>query len=179
MTMAKQLTPLTPADVSRRLASKSAVLVDVREADEYARAHIDGAVSAPLSRWEAAPFSASPGRDVIFTCRSGARTQGACERLARGIEGDAYVLDGGIDAWQRAGLPVEIDRTAPLEIMRQVQIAAGSLVLLGILLGMSIAPAFYGIAAFVGAGLVFAGVTGFCGMARLLAVMPWNRRAAS
>ena len=62
--------------------------------------------------------------------------------------------------------------------MRQVQIAAGALALLGVLLGALVAPAFFGIAAFVGAGLVLAGVSGFCGMAHLLAAMPWNRRAA-
>jgi rhodanese-related sulfurtransferase len=70
------------------------------------------------------------------------------------------------------------DRRAPLPMMRQVQIAAGSLVLAGVLLGALVAPAFYGIAGFVGAGLVFAGMTGFCGMANILGLMPWNRRTA-
>ena len=71
-----------------------------------------------------------------------------------------------------------IDRAQPLEIMRQVQIAAGMLVLAGVLLGVFVAPAFLGLSAFVGAGLLVAGVTGWCGMANLLRIMPWNRRCA-
>ena len=84
-------------------------------------------------------------------------------------------LEGGIPAWQQAGLPVQKLKNAPLPLMRQVQITAGSLVLLGLILSTMVAPAWILLSWFVGAGLVFAGVSGFCGMARLLAVMPWNR----
>lgn len=90
-----------------------------------------------------------------------------------------YILAGGIDAWRRAGQPTVADRSRPLEIMRQVQITAGALVLTGVLLGLFVAPGFFGLSAFVGSGLMFAGVTGWCGMANLLRVMPWNRRAAA
>ena len=107
------------------------------------------------------------------------RTAGACDRLAARVTGDAYVLSGGLDGWTKAGLPVATDAKAPMEIMRQVQIAAGSLVLLGVVLGFAVAPAFFGLSAFVGAGLTFAGATGFCGMARLLMLAPWNRRPVS
>lgn len=176
--MTATLHPLAPADVRARLASGAAVLVDIREADEFARAHIPGALSQPLSGWEAAHLAVDPDADVVFTCRSGARTQGACSRLAARVAGEAYVLDGGIEAWKRAGLPLSVNRKAPLEIMRQVQIAAGSLVLIGVLLGTVVAPPWYALAGFVGAGLTFAGATGFCGMARLLMLAPWNRRAA-
>ena len=89
------------------------------------------------------------------------------------------MIVGGLESWRKAGLPIAIDRKAPLELMRQVQIAAGSLILAGVLLGWLVAPAFFALAAFVGAGLTFAGATGFCGMARLLAAMPWNRRTAA
>lgn len=177
--MTALLKPLAPADVARRIADQKAVLIDVREVDEFARTHIEGALSVPLSQWAAANFKAAPNQDVIFTCRSGMRTQTACGQLAARVDGEAYVLEGGIDGWRRAGLPLQVDAKAPLELMRQVQIAAGSLVLIGVLLGSFVAPAFYGIAAFVGAGLLVAGTTGFCGMARLLAIMPWNRVAAS
>ena len=78
-----------------------------------------------------------------------------------------------------ADLPVEEDRSQPIEIMRQVQIAAGSLVLLGVILGLTVAPGWFALSGFVGAGLVFAGTTGWCGMAYLLAIMPWNRQAAA
>jgi len=87
------------------------------------------------------------------------------------------MLAGGVDGWAAAGLPLVENRKAPLELMRQVQIVAGSLVLAGVILGFLVHPGFFGLSAFVGAGLTFAGATGFCGMARLLALAPWNRPA--
>jgi rhodanese-related sulfurtransferase len=112
----------------------------------------------------------------VFHCNSGNRTRQAAERLvAVGFE-QTYELEGGLVAWKQAGLPVVVDRRAPLPIMRQVQIAAGSLVLLGVILAVLVSPWFMALSAFVGAGLVMAGITGFCGMANLLAHMPWNRR---
>lgn len=173
--MTATLHKLSPAEVHTRLDTGRAVLVDIREPDEFARSHIKGARSQPLSQWEAAHLAVDPDADVIFTCKSGMRTACACDRLAARVSGDAFVLDGGLDGWTKAGLPVETDADAPLEIVRQVQIAAGSLVLIGVLLGYFVAPAWFGLSAFVGAGLAFAGITGFCGMARLLMLMPWNR----
>ncbi len=173
--MTAMLLPLPPADVRARINDGRAVLIDIREADEFARSHIAGAQSQPLSGWERAHIRIAPGADVIFTCRSGMRTAGACDRLAARVAGQAFVLEGGLDGWSKAGLPLAVDAKAPLEIMRQVQIAAGALVLLGVVLGFLVSPAFFGLAAFVGAGLTFAGATGFCGMARLLMLAPWNR----
>ncbi|MFS0709690.1 rhodanese family protein [Brevundimonas phoenicis] len=170
------LISLSPADVAARLKAGQAVLIDVREPDEHAREHIAGAVTAPLSAFEAADLGLDPGKDVIFMCRSGNRTAGNCDRLAARIDSPAHVLAGGLDAWKKAGLPVVADRKQPLELMRQVQMAAGGLILAGGALGVMVHPGFWGISAFVGAGLFVAGATGFCGMARLLAVMPWNRR---
>lgn len=167
---------LSPQQVRERIDAGRAVLVDIREPDEFARSHVKGAQSQPLSTWEKAHLTIDPDADVIFTCRSGMRTAGACDRLAARVSGEAFVLDGGLDAWAKAGLPVETDVDAPMEIMRQVQIAAGSLVLIGVLLGLLVAPAWFALSAFVGAGLTFAGVSGFCGMARLLMLAPWNRR---
>lgn len=169
------LVSLSPAEVAARLKARTAVLVDVREPDEHAREHIAGAVTAPLSAFEAANLGLTPGKDVIFMCRSGNRTGAHCDRLAARVDGPAHVLAGGLDAWKRAGLPVKTDARQPLELMRQVQMAAGGLILVGALLGTLVHPAFWGLSAFVGAGLFVAGATGFCGMARLLAVMPWNR----
>ncbi|MEQ9662300.1 MAG: rhodanese-like domain-containing protein [Parasphingopyxis sp.] len=156
-----------------------AEIFDIREPDEFARSHIAGSRSLPLSDARREGIAGTAGKAVIFTCRSGARTAAQCGGLAEHLEGEAYMIEGGIEAWRKAGLPIAIDRKAPLELMRQVQIAAGSLVLAGVLLGWLVAPAFFALAAFVGAGLTFAGATGFCGMARLLAAMPWNRRAAA
>ena len=177
--MTTVLTPLAPAEVASRLKTRAAVLVDIREPDEFARSHVPGAISRPLSSFESAHLRIEPGADVIFTCRTGMRTGANCDRLAAAVDGDAFVLEGGLDAWSKAGLPLAVDAKAPLEIMRQVQIAAGSLVLLGVLLGWLVAPGFFALAAFVGAGLTFAGATGFCGMARLLMLAPWNRPRAA
>lgn len=173
------LTALDPKSVADRLKNRTLTLVDIREADEFAREHIDGAVSLPLSQLESAHMKLEPGKDVVFQCRSGMRTNANCARLAAFAEGPAFVLEGGLEAWKGAGLAVARDATAPLEINRQVQITAGMLILTGVILAASVHPAFIGLSAFVGAGLTFAGVTGWCGMAKLLAVMPWNRSAAA
>ena len=176
MSTLKAISPTDAAELMR----KGAVLIDIREADEHAREHIPGARHHALSRIDkAAPVR--QGDDVlVFHCRSGARTRGNAARLGAAAPAcETYILEGGIDAWKKAGLPVALDRSQPIDIMRQVQIAAGSLVLLGTALGYALTPAFYGLSAFVGAGLLFAGTTGFCGMAHLLALMPWNRRATA
>ncbi len=166
------LIPVKPED-AKRLISDGAVLIDVREADEYACERIPGAQHTALSGLKTVECGGAPA--VIFHCRSGARTTAACDRLATAVSAKAYVLEGGLDAWKNAGLPVRQDRNQPLELQRQVQIAAGSVVLIGVVLGALADPAFYAIPAFVGAGLVVAGVSGFCAMARLLRMMPWNR----
>ena len=88
-------------------------------------------------------------------------------------------MEGGLDAWKRAGLPVVADRRQPLELMRQVQIVAGSMVVLGVVLGALVTPWLFLLSGFVGAGLIFAGVTGTCGLANVLRNMPWNRALAA
>jgi len=172
------LTPLKPADVAQRLKAQSAVLIDIREPDEFAREHVAGALHAPLSAFDQVPLQMPDGRDVIYTCRTGNRTGVNCARLAARVPGEAYVLEGGLDAWKAEGLAIRADRSQPIELMRQVQMAAGGLILLGAALGLLVHPAFWGVSALVGAGLFVAGATGFCGMARVLAVMPWNKTTA-
>ena len=177
--MTAKLIALSPRAVAERLTAGSAVLIDIREPDEFARRHVKGARSQPLSNFGGNPLAVETGREVVFTCRTGMRTAGNCDRLAASIAGQAFVLEGGVDGWAAAGLPVEEDRKAPLEIIRQVQITAGLLVLTGIALGFLVNPLFFGLSAFVGAGLTFAGVTGSCAMATLLGLMPWNRTRAA
>ena len=169
------ITALSPSE-ARALVAAGAQLVDIRGPSEHARERIAGAVNLPLEQIENLRCD---GRPVVFHCRSGMRTAASAAQLAKAAKvGPAYVLDGGIEAWRKAGLETLADRSQPIEIMRQVQIAAGSLVLIGVLLGLLLGPGFFGLAAFVGAGLVLAGATGWCGMATLLLRMPWNRRAA-
>jgi rhodanese-related sulfurtransferase len=176
--MTDTLTSLAPADVAARIRAGHAVLIDIREPDEFARRHSPGAVSMPLSQFDLKPLPVLPGTAVVFTCKTGMRTGANAARLAAPVAGDAFVLAGGVDAWAAGGLAIAQDRRAPLEMMRQVQIAAGTLVLAGVLLGWLVAPGFFALSGFVGAGLMFAGISGFCGMARVLAIMPWNRAAA-
>jgi rhodanese-related sulfurtransferase len=161
---------------AKRLIDEGALLVDIREPDEHLRERVPGARTQPLGKL--APLNTGASA-VIFHCRSGARTAANAQRLAGAADCQAYILEGGIDAWRKAGLPVTVDARQPIEIMRQVQITAGGLVLLGVALGTWVAPGFYGLSAFVGAGLMFAGISGWCGMARLLGVMPWNRRVTA
>lgn len=163
------------AKEARRLIEAGAVLVDIREPDEHAREHIAGAQSAPVSTLPGRALETNGAQQIIFHCRSGARTASNAARLSQAAPCEAYLLEGGLEAWKKAGLPVRTDRSQPLEIMRQVQLAAGSLIVLGVVLGAFISPWFYLLSGFVGAGLVFAGATGHCGLALLLQRMPWNR----
>jgi len=167
------LTPLTPQE-AKALVAQGALVIDVREPDEFAREGIDGARNAPLSQLGTQP---KLGGQVIFHCKSGMRTQANAAALCACVEGEGYVLAGGLEAWKAAGLPLRRSK-APLEMQRQVMIAAGGLILVGSGIGAFVHPAGFGLAAFVGTGLLLAGVSGFCGMARLLALAPWNRRAA-
>jgi rhodanese-related sulfurtransferase len=161
-------------DNAKRLIDKGALLIDIRGEDEHGRECIPGARNCPVNEMGKLDAAAGP---VVFYCRTDNRTAVNSARLAAAAGCEAYAIEGGIDAWKQAGLPVKTDRSRPIEIQRQVQLAAGSLVLLGVLLGLSGHPAFYAVAGFVGTGLVFAGLTGWCGMAKLLGQMPWNRAA--
>jgi rhodanese-related sulfurtransferase len=173
------LTPIDPIKLATQLKAHEVTLVDIREADEYAREHIDGAVSVPLSRLEQGSLSLEPKGAVVFHCKSGMRTNSNCARLAAHVDGTAFMLEGGLDAWKRAGLSVRSDAKAPIELNRQVQITIGALMLIGVTLGTLVNPLFILIPAALGAGLLFAGLSGWCGMAHLLALAPWNKRAAS
>lgn len=165
------------AGEARRLMElKGARLVDIREPMEHARESIPGAELVPLSQMPSSALRGSPV--VIFHCQGGNRTAANADKLAACGAPEVYVLKGGLAGWKEAGLPTSLDRSKPIEMQRQVQIAAGSLVLLGLVLAVAISPWFAALSAFVGAGLVFAGVSGWCGMAKVLAIMPWNRLAA-
>ncbi len=168
--------PTITVDKAKRLLDEGAILVDIREADEHAREKIAGARHLPLSSLEEAELAAREGKPVLFHCKSGARTRTHASRLARKVGGcDAYIVEGGLEAWKSAGLPVVTDRRQPIELQRQVQIGAGGLALFGTLLGLLLSPWFFVVPLGVGAGLMTAGITGYCGLARLLVFMPWNR----
>lgn len=161
------------------------VIVDVRERDEYEVEHVEGSINVPLSAFQ----TAAPGvlnlvkdRQIVFMCRSGARATQAFEQ-ARGLGfDDAHVYsvyDGGIMAWIAAGLPVQKGAKAPLPLMRQMQIIVGTLLVVFTTLGATVSPWFSATAAFFGGGLLYAGITGNCAVASVLAKAPWNRHDPS
>lgn len=170
---------VTAAEFARLWREGEAVdLVDVRTPREYREVHAEPARSVPLDALDpAAVMGARNGpadAPLYLICRSGGRSRQAAERFIKGGYGNVVSVEGGTLAWERAGLPVVRGEKA-VSLERQVRIAAGSLVVAGVALGAFVHPAFLGLAAFVGAGLVFAGVTDTCGMGMLLARMPWNR----
>jgi len=166
---------LTP-QAAQALLAKGAILVDIRGADEYAREHIAEAHNRPMDVLNSQGLLTHDATAVIFHCNSGNRTLMNSKVLESCASCEVYILEGGITGWKKAGLPVVKDASQPLELQRQVQIGAGSLVLLGVILGSFISPAWYVLSGFVGVGLIMAGVTGFCGLARILMKMPWNKK---
>jgi rhodanese-related sulfurtransferase len=165
------LPTITPTE-AKRLIAQGATLIDIRERDEHAREHIAVARNRPLGTMTDLGGIKGP---IVFHCRGGKRTADNAGKLAQAANCEAYILEDGIEGWKQAGLPVVVDKSQPIEINRQVMIAAGSLVLVGVLLGAFVNAGFYALSGAIGAGLVLAGVSGFCGMAKLLALMPWNR----
>lgn len=168
------ITPQELHELSKH--GKSPKLIDVRTPAEFGEVHVPFATNVPLDRLDPASITVSPGESVYCICQGGGRSKQACEKLsAAGIAGVVNVA-GGTRAWDQAGLPV-VRGKKTISLERQVRIAAGSLVLTGIVLGYFVHHYFLGLSAFVGAGLVFAGITDTCGMGMLLAKMPWNQAA--
>lgn len=148
-------------------------LIDVRSASEFAAGHIPGAINIPLDQIESRLEDLSE-EEVVLVCQSGQRAGIACDLLAASHP-DLKVLEGGTSAWVDAKRPVVSSTQTRWSLDRQVRLGAGILVLTGVTLGFLAHPGWFGLAAFVGAGLTFAGLTDICGMAFLLAKMPWNQ----
>lgn len=170
------ITPPQLAELCKRCGRLD--LIDVRTPVEFREVHVAGARNVPLDRLDPAEVlrcrDASKDEPIYLICRSGSRGRQACEKFQAAGFGNIVNVEGGTLACVEAGLPVNRGKKA-ISLERQVRISAGLLVLLGALLGWFLHPAFVGLSAFVGAGLVFAGITDTCGMGLLLARMPWNR----
>lgn len=169
---------VSPSDVvANRGGARPTRLIDVRTPAEFGSIHAEGATLVPLDRFDPGLLGGAEGGDDVPTyliCGSGTRARTAAEKcVAAGLKNVA-VVEGGTSAWEAAGFPVVRGRGA-ISMERQVRIVAGSLVVAGVVLGWFVHRAFFGVSAFVGAGLVFAGVTDTCGMALVLARMPWNQ----
>lgn len=176
----QEVVEVSPEIIERWLKDGDTVLVDVREDFEHAEERIGGAEHAPLSKLDAEAIRLRyPGSRIVFHCKSGKRSAQAAGRLCE-LEGQAFHLAGGIEGWKQSGRATVKPVKGPrLPVMRQVQLVAGGLVALGALLGFTVSPWFHGLSAFVGCGLMFAGATGWCGMALILAKMPWNKSLAA
>jgi rhodanese-related sulfurtransferase len=156
-------------------------LVDVRTAAEYRSGHAAGSVSIPLDQLSPEELAvrlgdSTAGRDrpLYLTCQSGLRARQAAERLMKSGLENLYLVDGGTEAWMKAGLPMRRCGSA-ISLERQVQITIGTLLVLKVLFGFTIHELFFAAIPVIGAGLIVAGVTRWCGMARLISMMPWNR----
>ena len=150
-------------------------IVDVRTEAEFAACHVEGAKLFPLQSLDPKQIIAHAGDATIHVlCKGGARAKTAAEHIAKETGQSVWVVSGGTDACVNIGLPHKLGKQA-MSLERQVRIAAGSMVFAGVLGGSLMHPYFYGLSGFVGAGLMFAGVTDTCAMGMMLARMPWNQ----
>lgn len=170
---------ITPSDLALLIErDPSTRVLDVRTPVEYGAAHVAQARLLPLDSLDRGKVEAVFGGGtgpVYVLCKAGGRARKACDALAAQGLADAIVVEGGTDAWIAAGLPVERGRAA-ISLERQVRIVVGALNLTAAVLALAVSPWFAALCAFFGAGLLFAGITDWCGMGLMLARMPWNRR---
>ncbi len=170
---------ITARELNRRIAADgTAQLLDVRTPGEYDAAHVPKAKLIPLDELDAASFCRERGNNctpLYVLCQSGGRAKKAVEKLERaGVQG-CVLVEGGTQAWIDAGLPVTRGESRVLPLLRQVQIVVGFLAALGAALALTLNPHFALLPLVVGSGLLFAGLTGYCGLAMVLAKMPWNK----
>jgi len=168
---------ISPVELLKILATHPDVaLFDVRTPVEYAEVHVPQARSVPLDELKPGALHLQKDQPVYLLCRSCQRATKAAEKFAKEGFSQPIVVEGGTLAWIDANLPVTRGTTKVISLERQVRIAAGAIVFTGVLLARFVNPNFIWLSGFVGAGLVFAGITDFCGMGLLLAKLPWNKR---
>ena len=175
------MTTITPRQLNERLQQGEKLhLLDVRTPAEHAEIHVPGVQLAPLDRLDATQLASVNGftkdQPLYIFCRTGSRAKLAAEKLEKSGYQQCSVVEGGTMAWAEAGLPVDRGTSKVISLERQVRIAAGTIVLTGVLLAAFVDPAFIWLSGFIGAGLTFAGITDWCGMGMLIAKMPWNQR---
>jgi len=153
---------------------ESPCLIDVRTPSEYQSLHATYAQNIPLNRLSSDVVKSNPS-PLYIICQSGGRSASACQKLIDAGVTEVVNVAGGTLAWDRANLPVVRGKSS-ISIQRQVLMTAGSLILIGVIAGYTFHPGAYLLSGFVGGGLLYAGVTGTCAMATLLAFMPWNNR---
>jgi rhodanese-related sulfurtransferase len=170
---------IPPRDLAELIAQCPELrILDVRTPGEYESVHITGAYNVPLDTLgeHGADIRAHVNEPVVLVCQSGQRARKAEEALKTAGMPNLHVLDGGVNGWVAAGLPVRRGRKR-VSLERQVRIVAGALAAIGGLLAVGVSPVFGVLSAFIGGGLVFAGITDTCGMAYVLSALPYNRPA--
>jgi len=156
---------------------KNIKLIDIRSEGEFRHEHIDGAINVSVDKL--AEIETTADDSLVFNCMSGLRTK-QCEDIFKNLEAKhIYILEGGLIAWKKASFATKKDKKAPLPIMRQVQIVAGSIILLFVILSFAYSKYFAIVSGFMGAGLLFAGLTGTCGLASVFMLLPYNRNHKS
>ena len=179
MNLTQDKTSIKPNELARRLAEGSAaVLLDVRTPGEFSAGHAPDAILMPLADLDAMMVRRLRDRQagpVYLLCQTGGRARRAQDKLERLGVGDCVVVEGGMEAWVQAGLQVERKAGGGLPLMRQVQITVGAISATGAALALMVSSWFALIPLVLGCGLLFAGISGTCGLALLLAQMPWNR----
>lgn len=174
------MTTITSLELEKRLSTNpKLILLDVRTPAEFDQAHIEGSINIPLDQLDPAVFLKNnyPSKEqiVYVLCQKGSRSQQAAKLFDKEGSSGAVTLEGGISSWLESGFKVIKGTSKVISLERQVRIAAGSLVFLGVILSLFVHPGFIWLSAFIGAGLIFAGITDWCGMGLLLARMPWNK----
>ncbi len=174
---------VTPHQLNDRLQKGEKLhLLDVRTPAEHAEIHVPGVQLVPLDRLDAGQLAGVNGfakdQPIFLLCRTGGRAKQAAQQLEKGGFSQCQVVEGGTMAWAEAGLPVNRGTSKVLSLERQVRIAAGAIGLTGALLAQFVDPAFIWLSGFVGAGLVFAGITDTCAMGMLISKLPWNQRGS-
>lgn len=170
-----QLLDIDALTLKNGLDEQKITLIDVREPGEFAGEHIKGATLLSLSQFDPNSPKLQGEKDVVLYCQSGNRSRQAAQKLLAAGVPEVMHLKGGINGWKQAGYPVEVNKKAPISIFRQVQIVAGTLVFTGTVLGYFVNPGFLILSGFVGAGLLFAGISNTCAMGMLLAKLPYNQ----
>lgn len=171
--MQETIVELTDNQLKELVASgQELVFVDIRTQAEYQREHLPHSVNVEVEALQRQDWQ---DKTLVFYCQLGSRTQQAKPSLEQVAAKKKYCLQQGLSQWKRCGLPTNLDKSAPIELMRQVQIIAGFLIVLGCLLTAFVSSFFILIPGFVGLGLLTAGLTGFCGMAKLLMKLPYNQ----
>ena len=195
-----QIQTISPSEANSLCESRAVILLDVRTPAEYAGRHARGAINIPidnLSKDSITKLKASFGissasvaaseqgsslnkvatTKICVICESGGRSRKAAQSLVEMGETDILDVQGGTRAWETAGLPLNRGKGV-ISLDRQVRIAAGFIVVLGVVLGYFVSANWFLLSGFVGAGLMFAGITDTCGLAMVLAKMPWNKQGA-